>query len=53
MKPIQQLFALVLEKIWLLQKKAGKASKFKREIEDVSKKYSNEDKYDDEDLHKK
>ena len=53
MKPIQQLFALVLEKIWLLQKKAGKASKFKREIEEVSKKYSNEDKYDDEGLHKK
>ena len=47
MKPIQQLFALVLEKIWLLQKKAGKASKFKREIEEVSKKYSNED------IHKK
>jgi len=53
MKPIQQLFALVLEKIWLLQKKSGKASKFKREIEDISKKYSNEDKYDEEDLHKK
>jgi len=55
MKPVQQLFALVLEKIWLLQNKAGKASKFKREVEDIYKKYSNlgEDDNGDEDIHKR
>jgi len=48
MKPVQQLFALVLEKIWILQNKVGKASKFKREIEEIYKKgialEENEDK---------
>jgi DNA polymerase elongation subunit (family B) len=55
MKPVQQLFALVLEKIWLLQNKAGKASKFKREVEDINKKYScsNEDGGGDEEVHKR
>ena len=54
MKPVQQLFALVLEKIWLLQKKAGKASKFKREVEDIYKKYSgSNDEDDDENVHKR
>ena len=53
MKPIQQLFALVLEKIWLLQNKAGKASKFKREVEDIYKKYSEDNGYTDEDAYKR
>jgi len=37
MKPLQQLFALVLEKIWELQNKKSKISKFKKEIETLRK----------------
>ena len=37
MKPLQQLFALVLEKIWVLQKKALKIKNFKKEIETLRK----------------
>ena len=37
MKPLQQLFALVLEKIWDLQNKKSKISKFKKEIETLRK----------------
>ena len=33
MKPVQQLFALVLERIWSMQKKNAKVVKFKKEIE--------------------
>jgi len=33
MKPVQQLFALVLEKIWEMQNKKSKISKFKKEVE--------------------
>ena len=33
MKPVSQVFALVLEKIWKMQHKNGKIAKFKREIE--------------------
>jgi len=35
MKPVQQLFALVLERIWEMQKKKTKIVKFKKEIEDL------------------
>jgi DNA polymerase elongation subunit (family B) len=37
MKPLQQLFALVLEKIWELQNKKSKISKFKKEVETLRK----------------
>jgi DNA polymerase elongation subunit (family B) len=37
MKPVQQLFALVLERIWEMQKKKTKIVKFKKEIEDLRK----------------
>jgi DNA polymerase elongation subunit (family B) len=47
MKPVQQLFALVLEKIWILQNKVGKANKFKREIEETSKKCMSLDEDED------
>jgi len=43
MKPVQQVFALVLEKIWELQKK--KLTKFvlyKKEVESIKKKYNND-----------
>jgi DNA polymerase delta subunit 1 len=46
MKPLQQLFALVLEKIWELQNKKSKISKFKKEIETLRKTVEPE-KFDD------
>lgn len=33
MKPVQQVFALVLEKMWEMQNKKSKLSKFKREVD--------------------
>jgi DNA polymerase elongation subunit (family B) len=43
MKPVQQVFALVLEKIWELQKKKlTKLSLYKKEVESIKKKYSND-----------
>lgn len=33
MKPVRQVFALVLEKIWIMQNKRSKLNKFKKEIE--------------------
>jgi len=53
MKPVQQVFALVLEKIWELQKKTNtKMKKYKIEREAIVKKYSDDhekcqDKIDD------
>jgi DNA polymerase elongation subunit (family B) len=44
MKPVQQVFALVLEKIWLLQKKPMCLLKYKKNVETLKKKY-----FDDED----
>ena len=35
MKPLQQLFALVLENIWVLQKKQSKIAQFKRDVETI------------------
>jgi len=46
MKPVQQVFALVLEKIWEMQKKAAKLKKFQKDI-DMLKKSTLEDKYED------
>jgi DNA polymerase elongation subunit (family B) len=42
MKPVQQVFALVLEKIWQMQKKLPKIKQFKKDIENLRKEY-----YDD------
>jgi DNA polymerase elongation subunit (family B) len=43
MKPVQQVFALVLEKIWELQgKKLTTLQKYKREVETLKKKYGND-----------
>ena len=56
MKPVQQLFALVLEKIWMLQNKVAKASKFKREVEEIYKQFSSNDdecESSHEEIHKK
>jgi DNA polymerase delta subunit 1 len=37
MKPVQQVFALVLEKMWTMNKKTSKIRKFQLEIESLSK----------------
>ena len=39
MKPVQQVFALVLEKIWQMQNKKPKLNRFKRDIENLKKEY--------------
>jgi DNA polymerase elongation subunit (family B) len=46
MKPLQQLFALVLEKIWILQSKTPKIARFKKEIEAL-RKTCDPDKFED------
>jgi len=43
MKPVQQVFALVLEKIWELQKKKlTKLTLYKKEVESIRKKYNDD-----------
>jgi DNA polymerase elongation subunit (family B) len=44
MKPVQQLFALVLEKIWLMQGKRPKLLKYKKDVELLKKTYMNDEK---------
>jgi DNA polymerase elongation subunit (family B) len=39
MKPVQQVFALVLEKIWEIQNKRPKINKFKRDVEVMRREY--------------
>jgi hypothetical protein len=46
MKPVQQLFALVLEKIWEMQKKLSKISKFKKDVE-MLRKNTDPEKFED------
>ena len=46
MKPVQQLFALVLEKIWEMQKKLSKISKFKKDVE-LLRKNTDPEKFED------
>ena len=46
MKPVQQVFALVLEKIWEQNNKKSKILKFKKEIEQL-RKTVDKDKFDD------
>ena len=47
MKPLLQLFSLVLENIWKMQNKTSKISKFRKEIEDVKKTIEDPKKRDD------
>jgi DNA polymerase elongation subunit (family B) len=44
MKPVQQLFSLVLEKIWEMQNKRSKITRFRKEMEIVMKELSGKDK---------
>jgi DNA polymerase elongation subunit (family B) len=46
MKPVQQVFALVLDEIWKMQGKVDKITKFKREVESMRKTVA-EEKFDD------
>lgn len=39
MKPVQQVFALVLEKIWEMNKKLPKIRSYKRDVENLRKEY--------------
>jgi DNA polymerase elongation subunit (family B) len=39
MKPVQQVFALVLEKIWEMNKKLPKLKQFKKDVENLKKEY--------------
>jgi DNA polymerase elongation subunit (family B) len=39
MKPVQQVFALVLEKIWTMQKKLPKIKQFKKDVDSLRKEY--------------
>jgi DNA polymerase elongation subunit (family B) len=39
MKPVQQVFALVLEKIWAMQNKRPKLNKFKKDVEKLRNEY--------------
>ncbi len=48
MKPVQQLFALVLEKIWIMQNKRPKLLKYKKDIQALKEKYINDqDKFEE------
>jgi DNA polymerase elongation subunit (family B) len=48
MKPVQQLFALVLEKIWSMQNKQAKQLKYKKAVEELKNKYFNDkDKFEE------
>jgi DNA polymerase elongation subunit (family B) len=42
MKPVQQLFALVIETIWVIQNKRPKLLKYKKDIAELKEKYSND-----------
>ena len=46
MKPVQQVFALVLEKIWEMQNKKPKIARFKRDVEAL-RKNTQPDKFED------
>jgi DNA polymerase elongation subunit (family B) len=46
MKPVQQLFALVLEKIWEMQNKKSKIKQFKKDVE-LLRKNTTPDKFED------
>jgi DNA polymerase elongation subunit (family B) len=47
MKPLLQLFGLVLDDIWRMQNKSSKISKFKKELEKVRKDIEDDKKYDE------
>jgi len=52
MKPVAQIFSLVLEKIWKLQNKTIKIKKFNKDVESLKIKYKDDDKKFEEKLDK-
>ena len=52
MKPVQQIFALVLEKIWKLQNKITKIKRFNKDVESLRIKHKDDDKKFEEKLDK-
>jgi DNA polymerase elongation subunit (family B) len=50
MKPVQQVFALVLEKIWEMQNKKPKIRQYKKDVEQLRKKYEEDDEKFEEKL---
>jgi histone deacetylase complex regulatory component SIN3 len=44
MKPVQQVFALVLEKIWTMNKKLPKIRQYKKDVEIIRKETEDEEK---------
>jgi len=47
MKPVQQVFALVLEKIWQIQNKRARILKYKKDVELLRKEYSDKSKFEE------
>jgi DNA polymerase elongation subunit (family B) len=48
MKPVQQVFALVLEKIWEMNRKIPKLKQFKKDVENLKKEYQKDlDKFEE------
>jgi DNA polymerase elongation subunit (family B) len=48
MKPVQQVYALVLEKIWTMQKKQPKIRQFKKDVDALKKEYfDNPEKFEE------
>jgi len=47
MKPTQQVFALVLEKIWLMNNKGKKFRQFQKDVEILKKNYEDREKFED------
>ena len=48
MKPVQQVFALVLEKIWSMNKKQPKIHQFKKQVENLRREYpDNAEKFEE------
>jgi DNA polymerase elongation subunit (family B) len=47
MKPVQQVFALVLEQMWEMQNKKAAVMKFKMEINKLHEKWEDEDKFNE------
>jgi DNA polymerase elongation subunit (family B) len=47
MKPVQQVFALVLEKIWTMNKKIQKIRQFKKDVDNLRKEYNDNDNDND------
>lgn len=47
MKPVQQLFGLVLEQLWTMQNKLGKIRKYQKDVEELKLKYPDPEKFEE------